>query len=147
MRLSRWVLIVLTLCPWVAAEAEQCEPTPTMVMGTHHKDGARFKVDISTGLFVSGRVLEAMTCRPIVGAKIEHWQTNTEGFYTDRLRAYLYSDVEGAYRFETEWPGAAVPHIHFIVSAEGYRTLVTQWVGKDPIAEIHLDLVLQPINE
>ena len=83
-------------------------------------------------------------CTPVANARIEHWQANTDGYYVDRLRAYLFSDEQGNFRFETEWPGARVPHIHFIVTAEGYKQLVTQWIGSDETAQITLDMVLRP---
>lgn len=125
------------------ALAGDCEPTQAMFMGTHYKPIERFAVDVSKGLVVAGRVLDAHTCQPISGARIEHWQAGSEGVYVDRLRAYLTSDDRGAYRFETEWPAAAVPHIHFRIVADGYHTLSTQWAGDDPVQRIDLDLVLQ----
>ena len=104
------------------------------------------KVDISKGLAVHGRILSARGCAPIADARIEHWQTGTKGFYEDRLRAYLYSDEEGNYRFQTEWPGAPVPHIHFRVSATGFKTLVTQWVGRGKVDRITFELVLESMQ-
>ena len=94
--------------------AADCKASPQMGMGTHFKPITQHKIDIGQGLKVKGVILSAQSCIPIENARIEHWQMNTEGSYVDRLRAYLYSDLEGAYRFETEWPGARVPHIHLI---------------------------------
>jgi hydroxyquinol 1,2-dioxygenase len=90
---------------------------------------------------------------PLRGARIEVWEADEDGFYdvqyTDgrsAARAHLFSDDRGEYRFwgltPTPYPIpydgpvgrmlAAVgrspmraSHLHFMVSAPGYRTLVT----------------------
>ena len=90
---------------------------------------------------------------PIVGARIEVWEADEDGFYdvqyTDgrtAARAHFFSDDAGGYRFwgltPTPYPIpddgpvggmlAAVhrspmraSHLHFMVTAPGYRTLVT----------------------
>src|SRR4051794_963918 len=91
--------------------------------------------------------------RPVPGAVIEIWEADADGYYDvqhedDRLaaRGHLFSDEEGAYRFwaltPTPYPIphdgpvgqmlAAVgrspmraSHLHFMVTAPGYRKLVT----------------------
>jgi len=118
-----------------------------MHSGTHYSPITTERTDIGEGLTVSGRVLEAGSCRPLPHAKIAHWQASREGYYTDRLRAFLYSGADGEYRFDTEWPAAMVPHIHFIVSAPGHRTLTTQWVGSDPVEAITVNLALEPLTQ
>lgn len=90
---------------------------------------------------------------PLAGARIEVWEADEDGFYDvqygdDRVaaRAHLFTDEEGRYSFwgitPTPYPIphdgpvgmmlAAVgrspmraSHLHFMVSAEGQRTLVT----------------------
>jgi protocatechuate 3,4-dioxygenase beta subunit len=57
--------------------------------------------------------------------------------------AYLFSDSNGRFIFETEWPNLTPPHIHFIVTAEGYDTLETQWVGDARQNEIDFTMVLK----
>ena len=83
--------------------------------------------------------------RVMLGARIEHWQAGKEGYYKDALRAYSFSKQNGEYWFQTEWPAAHVPHIHFTVSAAGYRSITTQWIGdEDEILQaITFDIVLQ----
>ena len=44
-------------------------------------------------------------CKPVAYAKVSHWQGGKDGRYTDRLRAYLFTDDQGYYAFETEWRG------------------------------------------
>ncbi len=77
-------------------------------------------------------------------ARVEHWQADVQGYYVDKLRAYLLSDKDGGFSFKTEWPGARIPHIHFMVTAEGYKKLVIQWIGSKRTGQSRLDLVLQP---
>ena len=133
---------MICLCLPSTLLAQECTPTAAMFSGTHHNDNIQHKVDISTGLVFEGHILSATDCKPIPGAKIEHWQTNSEGFYVDRLRAWMRADTQGYYRFSSEWPGAPVPHVHFIVSADGYTTLTTQWQGDKPRQHVKFDIVL-----
>lgn len=124
--------------------AQNCQATPHMTPGTHYKPVATQRIDIGQGLLVKGRILSMPDCKPVSGARVAHWQANSNGVYVDALRAWLPSDHDGTYRFRTEWPAAAVPHIHFLVSAEGFETLSTQWVGDDKAGEITFDIVLRP---
>lgn len=102
---------------------------------------------------------------PVAGARIEVWECDEDGFYDvqytdDRMaaRAHLFSDEHGAYRF---WGLTPVPypiphdgpvgkmleavgrspvrasHLHFMVTAENLRTLVTHiFVDGDPQIEV-----------
>ncbi|MFH5207058.1 dioxygenase [Antrihabitans sp. NCIMB 15449] len=91
--------------------------------------------------------------RPVAGARIEVWEADDDGFYDvqyddDRVsgRAHLYSDEDGGFAFwgltPTPYPiphdgpvgklleavGRSpfrASHLHFMVTAEGLRTLVT----------------------
>ncbi|MEU4680439.1 dioxygenase [Micromonospora sp. NPDC023737] len=91
--------------------------------------------------------------KPVPHARIEVWEADEDGLYDvqygdDRVaaRGHLYSDADGSYRF---WGIAPTPyaipddgpvgqlltatgrspmraaHLHFMVQAEGFRTLVT----------------------
>lgn len=102
---------------------------------------------------------------PVAGARIEVWECDEDGLYDvqygdDRMagRAYLHTDEQGNYRF---WGLTPVPypiphdgpvgqmlqavgrspvraaHLHFMVTAQEYRTLVTHiFVEGDPQLEI-----------
>ena len=99
--------------------------------------------------------------RPVPGARIEVWEADEDGFYdvqyTDQRvagRAHLYSDEDGKYAFwgltPTPYPiphdgpvgkmleatgrsPVRASHLHFMVTAEGLRTLVTHiFVEGDP---------------
>ncbi|HKA45854.1 MAG TPA: intradiol ring-cleavage dioxygenase [Burkholderiales bacterium] len=114
--------------------------------------------------YVSGRVLST-DGKPIPGALLDMWQSNTEGWYDvqladtggRQLRAKLRADAEGGFRFRTIKPTAyPVPtdgpvgqildrmgrhpmrpaHLHFIVTAPSYETVVTHlFVEGDPYLE------------
>ncbi|MBX3095175.1 MAG: hydroxyquinol 1,2-dioxygenase [Cryobacterium sp.] len=90
---------------------------------------------------------------PVPGARIEVWEADEDGFYDAQYsdgrvaaRAHLFSDEDGRYRFwgltPTPYPiphdgpvggllravrrsPMRASHLHFMVSAPGYRTLVT----------------------
>jgi protocatechuate 3,4-dioxygenase beta subunit len=135
---------VLIACHGPAAAAD-CTPTPHRTTGTHYKPVTEQRLDVGNGVAVRGRILGAPDCEPVPNARVAHWQAGKDGRYTDRLRAYLFADAEGAYGFETEWPEISPPHIHFIVTAEGYEALETQWVGESPTADVEFDMVLRPV--
>lgn len=123
--------------------ADDCVPTPHRTTGTHYEPVTVQKTDISKGVIVRGQVLTAPECEPLAQARVAHWQAGEDGRYSDRLRAYLFSDAEGRFTFETEWPRLHPPHIHFIVTAEGYDTLETQWIGDQRQNEIDFTMVLK----
>ena len=111
--------------------------------------------------YVSGRVVST-DGNPVGGAHLDLWQSNAEGFYDvqladtggRQLRARLRADTDGRFHFRTIKPTAyPVPtdgpvglilkrmgrhsmrpaHLHFIVSAPGYETVVTHlFVDGDP---------------
>ena len=107
-----------------------------------------------TPLWVDVHIADAQE-RPIGGAVIDVWQSNEDGFYDVQLpdldgpvlRARFRSDEAGRLRFWSILPspypipddgpvGAMLaalgrhpyraPHLHFMISAPGYRRLVTQ---------------------
>lgn len=110
---------------------------------------------------VRGRVLSA-SGSPIPNARLDVWQSDAEGFYDLQmsniqgtvLRGVFYSDAEGRYSFRTIKPAyypipddgpvgqmlAAMgrhpyrpAHIHFIISADGYKSVTTElFVDADP---------------
>jgi protocatechuate 3,4-dioxygenase beta subunit len=123
--------------------ADDCIPTPHRTTGTHYEPVTVQKNDISTGLVVRGQVLAAPDCTPVARARVAHWQAGEDGRYSDRLRAYLFTDADGRFEFTTEWPNLNPPHIHFIVTTEGYETLETQWIGIDRQKLIDFTIVLR----
>ncbi len=105
-------------------------------------------------VFVHGKVVNAKG-KPIVGAKLDVWQANEDGFYDVQqkgiqpdmnLRGLFISDDKGHYSFRSAYPRHyPIPydgsvgdmlkaldrnpnrpaHLHFRVSAPGYETLIT----------------------
>jgi protocatechuate 3,4-dioxygenase beta subunit len=100
--------------------------------------------------------------RPVAGARVEVWEADEEGFYDVQYadgrtsgRAHLFTDDEGGFRFwavtPTPYPiphdgpvGALLAatgrspmraaHLHVMVTASGYRDLVTHvFVEGDPL--------------
>lgn len=105
-------------------------------------------------LFMHGQVTDTHG-KPVPGATVEVWHANSFGNYSVfdpsqsafNLRRTIVTDAEGRYRFRSIMPcGYCVPpdgqtqrllnllgrhgnrpaHIHFFVTAPGYRTLTTQ---------------------
>lgn len=120
-------------------------------------------------MVVSGRILDTAG-QPVEGARIDVWQANDEGFYDVQqkgiqpdfnLRGVFRTGADGRYRFRGVKPRFyAIPddgpvgrllralgrhpfrpaHLHYILSAEGFETLVTHiFVPDDPY--IHSDAV------
>jgi hydroxyquinol 1,2-dioxygenase len=114
--------------------------------------------------FMQGRVL-SVTGEPIPDTHIEVWQADEEGYYDvqyhdlseARGRGHLYSDDKGRYYFWSVRPEAyPIPddgpvgellkaanrspmrpaHVHFMVEAPGYETLITHVFDED---DEHLD--------
>jgi len=135
--------LVLLLSLPVAIHAADCTPTPHRTTGTHYKPVTVEKTDIGQGVLVKGQVLSAPDCKPVPGAKVAHWQAGEEGQYVDRLRTYLFTDENGYFKFNTEWPNMRTPHIHFIIEAKGHELLETQWIGDERTDKIEFDLILQ----
>lgn len=128
-----------------AAAAQQCRRTPSQPLGPYYREGQPAQPNLclrdhSAGLTVTGRVFGFPDCRPIADAVVEIWHADQYGRYTRvdsamadelacLLRGTVRSDKAGRYSFRTIMPGLYTGrprHIHFRVSAVGYRVLVTQ---------------------
>lgn len=115
-----------------------CTPTQPDALGPFYEEDAPNTTDLSgslpgTPLAMSGQVLDA-DCLPIAGALVEVWQADEDGdYHDDKLRASLIADTDGRFAFTTIMPGRYMQatglrpaHLHYRVSASGFRTLVTQ---------------------
>jgi catechol 1,2-dioxygenase len=106
-------------------------------------------------IFVEGQVKDT-SGKPVAGAQVEVWHANIHGFYSHcngppqspfNYRRTIKADDDGRYRFRSIMPsgygcppdgntqklldqlgrhGQRPSHIHFFVSAPGYRQLTTQ---------------------
>jgi catechol 1,2-dioxygenase len=125
------------------------EPTADDVLGPFYRPGAPYRAKICPALasgvclLISGRVWAYDNKRPL-SANLDIWQANSAGDYDSESRrrrsvsfvnrARCMTDESGHYEFETIHPGSyrlndgtwRAPHIHFLVSAYGFKTLVTQ---------------------
>jgi protocatechuate 3,4-dioxygenase beta subunit len=144
-----------------------------------HGDSILLREEASEPLVMSGRVTDPEG-KPIAGALIEVWQTAPNQLYDvqdkdqpqGHLRASFRTDIAGAYRFRTILPVSyPIPddgpagqllaamgrhpfrpaHIHFMISAPGYRTLVThlffegdEYLESDAVFGVKPSLVVRP---
>ena len=123
------------------------EGAPKVELGSDIAFGA-----VGEPCWVEGTVTDT-DGRPLAGARIEVWEADDEGLYdvqrdSEKLsaRAHLFTDENGAYRFwaltPTPYPipndgpvgqllqavnrnPYRAPHLHFLVTAAGRRTLIT----------------------
>ena len=143
-----------------------------------YEDGASIVAQGSPGapLFVKARVVDTQG-HPVAGAMVDVWQASPVGLYENQdpdqpdmnLRGRFHTDREGYFRFRSVRPaGYPVPthgpvgrlldaqhrhpyrpaHIHFVVIAEGYETLVSQvfaddseYLGSDVVFGVNRSLV------
>lgn len=110
--------------------ADTCATTARQpIEGPYYLGDPRETNDTGDGLVVTGRVLDATTCEPIVGATIVRWHANREGVYEEYYRAKMPVGADGNFRMSTQPPGAYAnldPHIHWYLVADGYAPLTTQ---------------------
>ncbi len=136
---------------WVATEPN--------ILGPFYREGAPYRGKLTPPLepgdvlLIRGRVWGIDTRKPLPGVTLDLWQANRDGRYDNddpRLppapdvftnRTRLLTDEQGRYEVETIHPGPyriglrqwRPPHIHYLVRAVGYKTLITQLYFKgDP---------------
>src|SRR5882757_512494 len=142
-------------------------------------DSILLREEAGEPLLMSGRVTDPEG-QPVVGALIEVWQTAPNQLYDvqdkdqpeGHLRASFLTDAAGLYRFQTILPVSyPIPddgpagqllaamgrhpfrpaHVHFMISAPSYRTLVThlffegdQYLESDAVFGVKPSLVVRP---
>ncbi|WP_280243871.1 intradiol ring-cleavage dioxygenase [Nocardia abscessus] len=129
--------------------------------------------------YVSGRV-RSVAGEPIVGARIEVWEADADGFYDVQYpdgrsagRGRLISGAEGEYRFWSVLPAPyPIPHdgpvgkllsatargpmrpahLHFMVTAPEFRTLITHiflagdpYLDRDAVFGVKENLVVESL--
>lgn len=128
------------------------KPTEDNILGPYHRRGAPYRGKITPPLepgellVVRGRVWGFDTKKPLASATLDVWQANAAGRYDNddprnpprpgvfHNRARLVTDESGYYEYETVKPGRykigpdkwRPAHIHYLIAAPGYKTLVTQ---------------------
>jgi hydroxyquinol 1,2-dioxygenase len=154
----------VTLSPEILAE---CRATSRASQGPFWRANAPFTNDLrregGTPIVVAGTIRDARTCNPIPNALVDLWQADHHGKYDADYRgdetfgrARIRAGGDGAFSFTTTRPapyGNRPAHIHFIVSAEGRRSLVTQlyfegdpYLDKDPLNSVFADLITSVRN-
>ena len=138
---------------------EPFNATEDNILGPYHREGAPFRAKITPAtepgetLVIRGRVWSITSKRPIPNAVLHIWQANARGRYDNddqrnppkkgvfHNRARLITDETGYYEYETIKPGRyqigknrwRPAHIHYIATAQGHKSLVTQLYFKgDP---------------
>ena len=91
-----------------------CKLTEPTAQGPEYKAGAPFRQgqDFAKGLQgprleLSGKVLNMATCKPVQGAVLDLWQTNSSGDYDYKgfnLRGKIVTDKDGKYVLDTIYP-------------------------------------------
>jgi len=124
-----------------------CKPTPPDALGPFYTPNAPERTSVGKGHILSGIARSSADCSPIAAARIEFWLARPDGKYDDDHRATMFSDKDGAYKFESNFPppySGRSSHIHIKITAKGYRTLVTQYYPAEGQTEGKFDLVLLP---
>ncbi len=133
---------------WQAGEQQASQPTPAEVLGPFFRKGApdtpalHKPGDPGFPLTVVGKVTNTGG-EKVAGAKIDIWHANHAGLYDVRgykYRAKLEVAEASEYKVETILPGhypdRPAQHIHYMISAPGHRTLITQaYFATDPFFE------------
>jgi protocatechuate 3,4-dioxygenase beta subunit len=133
---------------WQEKEKSRLAPTPAAELGPFYKrlapsnSAMRAPGDPGMPLVVTGQVFSSRG-ELIPSAIVEIWQTNHEGLYDldgYHYRTKLTTPADGKYEFSSVMPGhypaRVCQHIHYAVTAPGYRPLVTQlYFATDPVFE------------
>ncbi|HEX2712432.1 MAG TPA: hypothetical protein VHM88_09450 [Candidatus Acidoferrales bacterium] len=107
-----------------------------------HSTNLRIPGDPGLPLAVSGQVL-ATDASSVPNAVLEIWHSDHLGHYDlegYRYRTTLVADAAGNYSFDSVMPGhypdRVCQHIHYLISAPGYKPLTTQlYFATDPVFE------------
>jgi TolB protein len=125
-----------------------CGPTTAEIPGPNYVWNAPARASVGQGHVLSGTVRSGAGCAPIAGAKLEFWLASPDGQYDEEHRATVSADAEGAYRFESNFPGSyperPLPHIHLFVSAPGHRSVTTEYHPPSGETAGTFDIVLAP---
>lgn len=131
------------------AYTSECQTTAD-ILGPFYRPNAPVRYDLTIAgqtvppLLVLGDVVDATDCEtPIPEALVEIWYADEEGGYDNNTDDFLHrgrqlTNENGGYEFQTIVPGRYLnggtfrpAHIHFRVTAPGYKELVSQIYFKD----------------
>jgi protocatechuate 3,4-dioxygenase beta subunit len=140
------------LALWQQAEQQAGKPTPAEVLGPFYRKGAPDTAvlhrpgDPGFPLQVNGKVWNT-TGEKVPGVAIEVWHSDHAGLYDVlgyRYRAKMLIEGASEYSLKTILPGhypdRPAQHIHYLISAPGHKTLITQaYFATDPFFEGDVD--------
>jgi protocatechuate 3,4-dioxygenase beta subunit len=139
----------------VLPDGSVCRATTGDVLGPFYREGAPSRAMIAAAtepgerLQLGGTVLADDCATALAGVTIDVWQADSSGAYHEpteaggpyRLRGKLTTAADGTWGLQTikpgnyeNGPGGWRPaHLHFIVSAPGFRSVTTQiYFAGDP---------------
>jgi protocatechuate 3,4-dioxygenase beta subunit len=107
----------------------RCELTPSVNgTGVSPVGSPPVRSSVGQGHVLSGTVRSSRDCAPLAGATLVFWLAGPDGKYAPAYEATVLTDGNGAYRFESTYPGTyegTRPHIHMFVSADGHYGIET----------------------
>ena len=136
-----------------------CVLTAQSVEGPFYFDPKLERSDITDGrvgvpLHLLFQIVDAGTCAPLAGARVDVWHADADGFYSGYdqpdnhgdtsvkaarfLRGTQFADRTGLVRFDTIYPGwyrGRTPHIHFKVLLDQTCVLNGQLYLPDALSE------------
>ena len=107
------------------------------IQGPYYLGDPEEKYDTGTGVILKGKVVDAQTCQPVVGATIVRWHANDAGFYEEFYRAQMRTKSDGSFEMSTIAPGqyaGLARHVHWYVTADGYKPVTDQIQWNDGVA-------------
>ena len=140
-----------------------CKLTDSTAQGPEYKGGPPFRTgqDFAKGipgqrLVLSGKVLNVATCKPVQGAVLDLWQSNSTGDYDYKgynLRGKIVTDKDGRYvldptRIHGEGNITRPSHVHVIVGVPGQPLITTQVYFEDQPQDSFLkdSLIAKPVT-
>jgi protocatechuate 3,4-dioxygenase beta subunit len=142
-----------------ASLTPSCTLTPASVAGPFYFDPKLQRADITEGhpgapLRLRFIVMDAATCIPIQGARVDAWHTRADGFYsgypgqgdnrkTDTtggtfMRGTQFADVRGEAAFHSIYPGwygGRTTHVHFKIFIDDKDMLTGQMYFPDALSQ------------
>ena len=130
------------------ADAARCAPTLDDGAGPFGRGAPPLRAKIGTGHVLTGLVLST-DCRPIVGARVQLWQSNRRGVYTVAGSGTVVTNRFGRFRFEGPPPvgyEGRPPHIHLRIVARDHEVLLTRYVRAPGAKSGSIRVVLRPVG-
>ena len=143
--------VLATGCALAAAATAGATPgCPATVpdgFGPFGRGSPPVRASIGKGHVLTGVILSALDCKPILGARVELWEANAKGRYVRARSATVLADRSGRFRFEGPYPPSyegVPPHIHLRVVAPAHEVLLTRYVPGRGARRGSVRLVLVP---